>query len=162
MNYLENIESEYSRIRGKWSPLSPMDWQLAQSWEDSSIPLHIVLTSMSDVFRQFEANKKGGKINSLSYFTQEVEKQFSAWKESQVGKSDEEFDYSSEDRHGFLDYDESEEVPVLPLSESTRNIVLESLRTFSNNGHTEMIKAARLNYTEQDWQWLMGNLEESK
>lgn len=87
-NYLAEIESEFSRIRGKWSPLSPMDWQLADSWEQKGIPLHVVLNAMSEVFRKFESSKKGGKINGLSYFTQEVERKFAEWSAAQVGKSE--------------------------------------------------------------------------
>lgn len=88
-NYLAAIESEFSRIRGKWSPLSPMDWQLADSWEQKGIPLHVVLNAMSEVFRKFESSKKSGKINGLSYFTQEVESKFAEWSELQIGKADE-------------------------------------------------------------------------
>lgn len=161
-NYLEQIESEYSRIRGKYSPLSPMDWQLAQKWEDAGIPLHIVLTAMSEVFRKFEASKKGGKINSLSYFTQEVEKQFATWKESQVGKFEEDaedsFDYSSEDRHHFFDYDDYEEMPE-PLSETIKQVVLASFRHYKSQGNIGFIESVEKNYTPEDWAWLMENLE---
>lgn len=86
-NYLQTIEDEFSRIRGKYSQLSPMDWQLAETWENNGYPLHVVLSAMSEVFRQFEATKRGGKINGLSYFKQEVEKQFASWSERQVGKA---------------------------------------------------------------------------
>jgi hypothetical protein len=151
-NYLEQIESEYSRIRGKWSPLSPMDWTLAQKWEDSGIPLHIVLTAMSEVFRKFEGSKKGGKINSLSYFTQEVEKQFASWSESQVGKNTEAEIDSSEVEEEF-------EFEVEPLSDNARIIALESLRLFKSQGKEDFIKSIEPNYTTEDWTWLMENLE---
>lgn len=151
-NYLEQIESEYSRIRGKWSPLSPMDWTLAQKWEDSGIPLHIVLTAMSEVFRKFESSKKGGKINSLSYFTQEVEKQFASWSASQVGKNTEDEIDSSEVDEGF-------EFEVEPLSDNARIIALESLRLFKSQAKEDFIKSIEPNYTSEDWAWLMENLE---
>lgn len=86
-NYLPEIEAEYSRGRGKSSLLSPIDWHLAQSWEDSGIPLHIVLAAMGDGFKNFYSTKRKDTVNSLRYFTQEVEKQFAAWQTSQVGKS---------------------------------------------------------------------------
>ena len=87
-NYLQEIENEYTRIRGKFSLLSPKDWALAQSWEEKGIPLRIVLKAMSECFRQFHAQKRTGLINSLSYFTQEVEKQFADWSKTRVGKQE--------------------------------------------------------------------------
>lgn len=86
-NYLQEIENEFIRIRGKHKFLNPVDWALAQSWEDSGIALHIVLGAMSDVQKSFTAEKRPDKINSLSYFTQAVEKRFAEWQTSQVGKS---------------------------------------------------------------------------
>jgi len=86
-NYLPEIEAEYSRGRGKSSLLSPLDWNLAQGWEDSGIPLRIVLSAMGDGFKNFKATKRKDSINSLRYFTQEVEKKFAEWQTSQVGKS---------------------------------------------------------------------------
>lgn len=86
-NFLETIENEYSRLRGLPSRLSPLDWNLAQDWEDSGLPLHIVLRAMGEVAENFHAQKRTDKINGLRYFKQAVEKQFDEWKSSQVGKS---------------------------------------------------------------------------
>lgn len=88
-NYLSEIENEYSRGRGKASLLTPLDWQLAQTWEDRGIPLRIVLAAMGDGFKKFHALQRDDTINSLRYFTQEVEKQFTDWQRSQVGKNTE-------------------------------------------------------------------------
>jgi predicted phage-related endonuclease len=85
-NFLEEIQSEYSRIRGKYSPLSPIDWQLAQSWEDDEIPLHLVLRAMSETWRNFQSNRTG-TINTLRYFEPEVKKQFAEYLQSQIGKN---------------------------------------------------------------------------
>lgn len=67
-NFLEEIENEYSRLRGMPSRLSPMDWNLAQVWEDSGLPLRVVLRAMGEVAEKFRAQKRTDKINSLSYF----------------------------------------------------------------------------------------------
>lgn len=86
-NYLLEIENEFSRLRGRASRLSPLDWNLAQSWEDKGVPLRIVLNAMNDGFKKFQASKPDDSINSLRYFTSAVEKQFAEWQKSQVGKS---------------------------------------------------------------------------
>lgn len=86
MNYLEEIEKEYSRIRGKYSPLAPVDWNLAAQWEKDGMPLSVVLRAMSETWRNFEAKQKKGTINTLRYFAPEVDKQFQVWLESQIGK----------------------------------------------------------------------------
>src|SRR4051812_22298375 len=88
-NYLTQIEEAYARCRGCRSMLSPIDWQLAQSWEDSGIPIHIVLRSMSDCCEAFHRKKTPGKINTLKYFDQEVQKQYMGWMESRVGANTE-------------------------------------------------------------------------
>lgn len=41
---------------------------------------------MDDVAEKFGAQKRTDKINSLSYFKQEVDKQFDEWRSRQVGK----------------------------------------------------------------------------
>jgi hypothetical protein len=83
--YLSQIEESYARCRGCRSMLSPIDWHLAQSWEDAGIPIHIVLRAMSDCCEAFHRKKTPGKINALKYFEQEVQKQYMGWKESRVG-----------------------------------------------------------------------------
>jgi hypothetical protein len=85
-NYLSQIETEFSRGRGRSSQLSPLDWNLAQSWWDSGIPLHVVLGAMEELFRKHAEQKRKNPINSLRYFTSAVEQRFDDWKSTQVGK----------------------------------------------------------------------------
>lgn len=86
-DYLPQIEEEYSIGRGKPSRLSPLDWTLAQAWETKGVPVWLARRAMGDVVKNFKSKKPGQIINSLSYFKQEVEKQFNEWLQSQVGKS---------------------------------------------------------------------------
>ncbi len=90
MNYLEQIEQEFSKIRGRWTPLAPLDWALAQSWETKQIPLPFVFRAMDDVHKKFVAANpnRPDTINSLRYFEKGVEKEFAEWQTSQVGKAD--------------------------------------------------------------------------
>jgi hypothetical protein len=87
-NYLTQIEEAYARCRGCRSMLSPIDWHLAQAWEDSGIPLFIVLRAMADCCDAFHRKRSPGKINALKYFDQEVRKQFEGWQASRVGAND--------------------------------------------------------------------------
>jgi hypothetical protein len=100
-NYLQEIENAYSRGRGKLSRLNPLDWNLAATWENSGIPLRIVLSAMEIVFDNYRQKKRPGLINSLSYFTQEVEKQFTEWQAGQIGKS-ETGDHAAEPSADFI------------------------------------------------------------
>lgn len=85
-NYLPEIEDEFSKGRGKPSRLSPMDWNLAQDWENAGIPLHIVLGAMGDGFKKYNSQPRRDSVSSLKYFIPAVEKSFAEWQTSQVGK----------------------------------------------------------------------------
>ena len=87
MNYLSQIETEFSTGRGRSSRLSPMDWHLAQSWWDSGIPLHVVIGAMTDAFNSHAKSGNKRPINSLRYFADAVEEKFENWNTSQIGKS---------------------------------------------------------------------------
>jgi len=87
-NYFEEIENEFSRIRGKYTRVSPLDWALMETWEKKDIPLSIVLRAMSETWRKHASQKKAGTINTLRYFEPEIEKQFADYCAITVGKSD--------------------------------------------------------------------------
>ncbi|HQU83888.1 MAG TPA: hypothetical protein PKY59_12210 [Pyrinomonadaceae bacterium] len=88
MNYLEEIENEFSKIRGRFSPLMTLDWQLVQSWEDKKVPLSVILRTMGEVSKKYKENNPIEKINSLRYFAAAIEKEFAEWQKTQVGKSE--------------------------------------------------------------------------
>ncbi len=87
-NYFTEIEDTFVRRRGKHLLLSPLDWALIESWQDRSIPLHVVLRSIESVFDVFDKSKSVRTIKGLMYCREEVEAQFAEWSERQVGKSD--------------------------------------------------------------------------
>lgn len=86
-DYLEEVEAAYSKCRGKWSMLSPLDWQLAAEWEKAGIPLFIVHRAIEDCCKKFKAKKDPGKINTLRYFDQAVRQHFAGWSRARVGAS---------------------------------------------------------------------------
>ena len=86
-NYIAEIETKFSKIRGRGLMLSPKDFTLVKKWEEKQIPLRIVKRAMDDVHKKFKEQNRKDNINSLSYFKQAVEKEFAEWKQSQVGKN---------------------------------------------------------------------------
>jgi hypothetical protein len=144
MNYLQEIENEFSRLRGRWSPMSPIDWNLAAGWEKKGIPLRIVFSAMGDVDKKFKDKNPNDSINSLRYFEKSVENEFAEWQKSQVGKSD----YIQEDDinevsafavSSAVDYDNSEALNYLGAKLEVRNLP-EPLNSAVAKAQTELIK----------------------
>ncbi|MBS1793388.1 MAG: hypothetical protein JSS81_06015 [Acidobacteria bacterium] len=86
--YLQTVEDEFSRIRGRWSPLGPLDWNLADKWRKDDVPLSVVIRAMDAVHKKFQESKRRDSINSLRYFEKQVEIEFAEWLSRQVGKSE--------------------------------------------------------------------------
>ena len=85
------IEEYFSQKRGSPTLLSPRDWELIDQWRKMGIPLKVILQGIDQSFIKFKkANKKGVKINSISYCQQEVLAAWEEYKELTVGKSPEE------------------------------------------------------------------------
>jgi len=92
-NYFTEIEDTFIRRRAKNLFLSPLDWALIEQWQDSGIPLHIVIRSVESVFDVFDQQPAGTRtIKSLFYCREEVEVQYKEWSKSQAGKSSESAD----------------------------------------------------------------------
>lgn len=83
-NYLTDVEEAFIRRRGQSLFLSPKDWALIESWEKRSIPLHVVIRAVEDVFDKLG---EGKKISTIAYCSNAVEEQFAAWSAGQVGAS---------------------------------------------------------------------------
>ncbi len=154
MNYLEEIEQEFSKIRGRWTPLAPLDWALAQTWETKQIPLSVVFRAMDDVHKKFIAAnpKRTDTINSLRYFEKGVDKEFAEWQTSQVGKALE-IPTTEENTMNYLDdYVASVETDILdyfakqfdrknlpePLNSAAQNALIELLALIKETAKSEM------------------------
>lgn len=87
-DYFTEIEETFTRLREKHLLLSPLDWTLIESWKERGIPLTIVLRSIEEVFKNQKSGARRRAINSLRYCQGEVETQYAAWLQSQVGKND--------------------------------------------------------------------------
>ena len=102
-SYHSEIEDAFTRRRGKHLMLSPLDWQLIESWKERGIPLHIVERAIEEVFDNQKSAGRKRAINSLRYCQAEVESQYGEWLKSRVGahQSESEAAAASADRNPF-------------------------------------------------------------
>jgi len=84
-NYFTEIEETFVRRRGKHLLLSPLDWDLMQTWKDLNIPLHVVLRGVEKAFDSYESRPRNRSVKTLYYCQEEVEAQFAEWQASQLG-----------------------------------------------------------------------------
>jgi hypothetical protein len=86
-NYFTEIEEHWQQCRGTVTLLSPLDWALIESFQDSGIPLEVVLRGMEAAFaKQAKRHSKVQKVNSLSYCAQAILSEFERFQENAVGK----------------------------------------------------------------------------
>lgn len=86
-NYFTEIEEHWQRCRGTVTLLSPLDWALIESFQESGIPLEVVLRGMETAFeKQAKRPSKVQKVNSLSYCAQAILSEFERFQEGAVGK----------------------------------------------------------------------------
>src|SRR5947207_14747965 len=67
-NYFTEIERFYQSRRESFTLLSTLDWVLIENWQESGLPLEIVLKGID---RAFSRAKR--KINSLAYCVKAIE-----------------------------------------------------------------------------------------
>ena len=83
--YFTDIEDAFIRLREKSLFLSPTDWALIASWQEREIPLHVVLSSIEEVFKAHKSGARRRAINSLRYCQAEVDAQFAEYCTRMVG-----------------------------------------------------------------------------
>ncbi len=87
-NYFSEIEELFIRRRKRNLLLSPLDWALIETWQEREIPLHIILRAIEKVFDAVDRQPaKKRTVKSLLYCREEIEAQYAAWLEMQVGKN---------------------------------------------------------------------------
>jgi hypothetical protein len=78
--YVHTIEETFTRLRGAPLLLSSADWQLAQGWWESGVPLDLVCRALEEVFERRRARGAKGKVQGLRYCRHAVDE---AWHEVQ-------------------------------------------------------------------------------
>jgi len=58
-------------------------------WQDSGVPLHIVIRAVEQVFDSFDKNPGPRSIKGLMFCREEVEAQYEEWLKAQAGKGSE-------------------------------------------------------------------------
>jgi hypothetical protein len=73
-NYFTEIEDHFQRARGTGLfLLSPLDWALIESWNESGVPLEAVLRGIDAAFEKWRGKKtKTQMVNSLAFCAQAV------------------------------------------------------------------------------------------
>lgn len=82
-DYFLEIESHFISRRGTPFVLNPKDYVLMQAWAAAGIPLPIVIEAIDAVFDRFD--KKGRRVNGLSFVKDEVKKLWTDRRELQIG-----------------------------------------------------------------------------
>jgi len=67
--YLESVEHEFFRLKGRRGMFSPADFSLTREWFDAGIPIDAVLEGMDGAFQAQSAGRDGEseEVNSLAY-----------------------------------------------------------------------------------------------
>ncbi len=85
--YFQEIAEAFFDLRGAPFVLSSKDMVAISSWEESGIPLRVVLDGIRRAFDNYQKRQTGGrKMSSLSYCNAEVLKAFSEFRERRVGR----------------------------------------------------------------------------
>jgi hypothetical protein len=73
-NYFTEIEDHFQRARGTGLfLLSPLDWALIESWNESGVPLEAVLRGIDAAFEKWRGRRvKTQMVNSLAFCAQAV------------------------------------------------------------------------------------------
>jgi hypothetical protein len=87
-SYFEAIESTFVSRRGKHLMVGPADWQLMEDWQDSGIPVHVVVGAINEVFNQRDKGQRTATISSLRYCSPAVDAAFQQWQKSRVGANE--------------------------------------------------------------------------
>jgi hypothetical protein len=115
-NYFTEVEEEFVRRRGKPMFISPLDWDLVESWKNAGIPLHVVLRAINQAFDAYDARpRKYRKVNSVFYCQQEVESTFAEYRLAQVGAGPE-GEQPKAHKHGRKKSSDKEPVAPFPCS----------------------------------------------
>ena len=73
-NYYTEIEEHFQRVRGtSLFLLSPLDWAMIETWNESGVPLEAVLRGIDVAFEKWRSRRvKTQMVNSLAFCAQAV------------------------------------------------------------------------------------------
>jgi len=161
-NYFTEIEDHFQRARGTGLfLLSPLDWALIESWNESGVPLEAVLRGIDAAFEKWRGRKvKTQMVNSLAFCAQAVltEAQLMAGTGQPSAKREPApAPFPLDDLRAYLETNAAA-VPYPEISESLRKLAgeaeqhyadLESLEQRLTVLEEKMLAAARISQTEE-------------
>jgi len=90
-NYFTEIETRFQQRRGSMLMLSPLDWEVIETWREADVPLEAVLRGIDDAFDNYDkqrarlGNRRQRKVNGLAWCYQAVIKSIEQAREAAVG-----------------------------------------------------------------------------
>ncbi len=108
-SYFSDVEEYFVQKRGKNLLVSPLDWNLIETWKEQGIPLHIVLRGIDRSFENLQKQGRKSNPTTLSYCHGAVMEAWQEFQESRIGKSVE-----KEEAHAL---DDLEKVKILKMLE---------------------------------------------
>jgi hypothetical protein len=134
-NYFTEIEEHFQRARGTGLfLLSPLDWALIESWNDTGVPLEAVLRGIDDAFEKWRSRKvKTQKVNSLAFCAQAVltEAQLISEGGERPAKKETPAPFPIEDLRAYLQTNAAA-VPFAEIADSLRRLAAEVEEHYKN------------------------------
>ena len=134
-NYYTEIEEHFQRARGtSLFLLSPLDWALIESWNESGVPLEAVLRGIDAAFEKWRGRKvKTQMVNSLAFCAQAVltEAQLMAGNAPATKREPAPAPFPLEDLRAYMETNAAA-VPYPEIAESLRRLAVEAERHYTD------------------------------
>lgn len=87
-NYFTEIEEFFVARRRKHILLSPLDWNLIETWKEMGVPLHVAVRGIDWAMSAFEARKQRHRlVNNLFFCNQAVLEEFERFLSAGAGRA---------------------------------------------------------------------------
>ncbi|MEO8592440.1 MAG: hypothetical protein ABI759_03890 [Candidatus Solibacter sp.] len=159
-NYFTEIEEHFQKARAtSLFLLSPLDWALIESWNESGVPLEAVLRGIDAAFEKWRSRKvKTQMVNSLAFCAQAVLAEAQIMAGLVQPKKEAAPPFPLEDMRQYLEANAAA-VPYPEIAESLRGLAAEAETHYGNLEGLEqhltvleekMMALARLSQTEAE------------
>ncbi len=159
-NYFTEIEEHFQRARGTALFLmSPLDWALVESWNESGVPLEAVLRGIDAAFEKWRTRKvRTQMVNSLAFCAQAVLTEAQAMAGTSPPRREEPPPFPLEDLRSYLERNAAA-VPYPEIAASLRKLAAEVEQHYSDLEDLErrltvleemMIASARSSQAEEE------------
>ena len=132
-NYFTEIEEHFQKTRGtSLFLLSPLDWALIESWNESGVPLEAVLRGIDAAFEKWRSRKvKTQQVNSLAFCAQAVLAEAQIMAGLAQPKKETAPPFPLEDMRQYLESNAAA-VPYPEIADSLRRLAAEAEAHYTN------------------------------